>query len=244
MDEHEVAGRDGPTRRDVDGLDARTRCAPCAPSRPSTATTSPSRPSSEHVMQTSASPRRASASAPQQAGVLEADVGQLPQQVVPEHERAVVGAADAGRRRPTARGRPRRRRGRSPGPDPDRRRSPRRRPAGTTSAHGGSSAAADGDHDVAGARRARAARRRRRRPSTVTAGSAGLPTITGWTNSTATWRACSRHSGATHHSVAPAAKRRASAKAASASRVGGVRLRLLVELVRRSTPSSPPRDGP
>ena len=49
--------------------------------------------------------------------------------------------------------------------------------------------------------------------------------ITGWTNSTATWRACSVQAGATHHIVAPAAKRRASARAA----------------VARSSPGSPVR---
>ena len=61
--------------------------------------------------------------------------------------------------------------------------------------------------------------------STATAGSARLPMITGWTNSTATWRACSGHSGARHHIVAPEANRRASARAAPA----------------RSAPASDPR---
>ena len=40
-------------------------------------------------------------------------------------------------------------------------------------------------------------------PSTLTAGSARLPTMTGCTNSTATWRAWAGHCGATHHRVAP-----------------------------------------
>ena len=40
--------------------------------------------------------------------------------------------------------------------------------------------------------------------------------ITGCTNSTATWCACAGHAGATHHIVAPAEKRRASASEVAA----------------------------
>ena len=42
---------------------------------------------------------------------------------------------------------------------------------------------------------------------TVTAGSARLPTMTGWTNSTATWWAWNGQFGDAHHMVAPAEKR-------------------------------------
>ena len=103
----------------------------------------------------------------------------------------VAGGAVPGRRRPRARGRPTPAGGRGAGADPDRRAAP------TPSARR--------------SRPRRTARRRRRRgrratspgrraarraatgsaASTVTAGSARLPTMTGWTNSTATWRACS-----------------------------------------------------
>ena len=72
-------------------------------------------------------------------------------------------------------------------------------------------------HDIAGTHERTQSRRPAAAESTLTAGSARLPTMTGCTNSTATCRACSGHSGATHHSVAPAAKRRASDSAATAS---------------------------
>ena len=52
--------------------------------------------------------------------------------------------------------------------------------------------------------------------TTATAGSARLPMITGCTNSTATWCACSGQSGARHHIVAPAEKRRANRRAIAA----------------------------
>ena len=49
---------------------------------------------------------------------------------------------------------------------------------------------------------------------TVTAASARLPTITGWTNSTATWEAWNGQLGEVHHMVAPELKRRARASEA------------------------------
>ena len=42
------------------------------------------------------------------------------------------------------------------------------------------------------------------RVTALTAGRARVPMMTGWTNSTATWWACSGGVGAQHHSVAPA----------------------------------------
>jgi hypothetical protein len=53
---------------------------------------------------------------------------------------------------------------------------------------------AHGQQDVAGPGQ-QPHRRHHVRPSTLTAGSARLPTMTGWTNSTATWRPCAGHSG-------------------------------------------------
>ena len=51
---------------------------------------------------------------------------------------------------------------------------------------------------------------------TVTAGSARLPTMTGCTNSTATWWAWKDQLGDAHHMVAPAENRRARARDARA----------------------------
>ena len=51
---------------------------------------------------------------------------------------------------------------------------------------------------------------------TVTAAKARFPTITGWTNSTATWWAWKGHAREAHHMVPPAEKRRARASEARA----------------------------
>ena len=142
----------------------------------------------------------------EQAGVLEADVGQLPQQVVEQHEPAGCGHAAGRGRRATARGRPhplragRRCRSRSwwrPMPGPAHHR-----------AHVRVGRGRDGDHMSPG--RTESAPVDESGPVSATAGNARLPMITGCTNSTATCRACGSHDGATHHMVAPAANRLAS----------------------------------
>ena len=84
---------------------------------------------------------------------------------------------------------------------------------------------------------------RRPAPSTCTAGSARLPTMTGWTNSTATWRPWAGHCGATHHMVAPAANRRASVSAAAARSSAG-RVRSASTGRRRPRPPSCLRPAP
>ena len=178
------------------------------PSPPST--TSATLPSSEQVMQTSSAhvvDRR------EQARMLEADVGQLPEQVVAQGQAAVV------------------RRGGTVVVDPDHViGGPGRGTRTRTDPHGGQPPDPGPlEHGPGRVRRAgppRAGRRRRRTctrrhetgssSTTATAGSARLPMITGCTNSTATWCACSGQSGARHHIVAPAAKRRASASAIAA----------------------------
>ena len=127
--------------------------------------------------------------------MLEHDVGQLPQQVVQQHEspdRAASGGV--GRRRSRHVVGARRAGGRGPAPSQSAREAPRLRAGAARSATAG----------VAGAARRRATMspgrassrndaRRRRAPSTPTAGSARLPTMTGCTNSTATWRPCAGH---------------------------------------------------
>ena len=205
--EDEVARPDGPDQHRA--RRSRRRCGVRTVASSSwLSTTSPRRPSSEHVMQTSR-PRRSRSRA---ARVLEADVGQLPQHVVAEHEPPVVtsqrvvaqpeqvvggGGASAGsgaepdggetpRLGPPQRG-------------ADRRVGVRPRRASTSPARTSGRSAAT-----------------RRRRATATAGRARVPTMTGWTNSTATCWACSGAPGAQHHSVAPAANRRASESAATA----------------------------
>ncbi len=145
------------------------------------------------------------------------------------------GRAAPGRRlapRAPARHRRARRRGRPPDRGAARRRSrrpsvPRPRPAGATPRLSPSSAAPMASTTSPGrasrrtdatASAARDAHRRERR----------LPTMTGWTNSTATWRPCAGHCGETHHMVAPAANRRASdndARARSSAHDSGGALR-------------------
>ena len=160
----------------------------------------------------------------EQPGMLEDDVGQLPQQVVEQHEVA-------------------RARGNAPASSPS---------SHTTWSAGASPSARPGlgpapsqrlVRPQASARVTRSPRQRIGRgaharsrspgresrrtdsaapgPSTLTAGSARLPTMTGCTNSTATWRAWAGHCGATHHRVAPAANRRARARAAGARSSAG-----------------------
>ena len=152
----------------------------------------------------------------EQARMLEAHVGELPQHVVQQHEAAVVhGVAVVARRRSrTWSAAP----GGGRGPSPIQRSSaphapgPPQHAAAPTS----SSAVLIASDDVAGAHE------RTQLGDGVglvdaTAGSARLPTITGCTNSTATWRACSGAAGATHHMVAPAWNRRARCSAAIAN---------------------------
>jgi hypothetical protein len=57
-------------------------------------------------------------------------------------------------------------------------------------------------------------------PLRARAGSDRVPTITGWTNSTAICRAWSFQSGARHHKVAPRSNRRANSSAQRASTSG------------------------
>ena len=83
-------GRTGPTSGRVDGLGA-GRGAHGRAERRRLATTSASRPSSEQVMQRRALAHRRSGV--EQAGMLEAHVGELPQHVVQQHEAAVVRGA-------------------------------------------------------------------------------------------------------------------------------------------------------
>ena len=98
-------------------------------------------------------------------------------------------------------GRPRR-----PGAAPTRSRRmphPRPEPAASDRRRPSSLAGRNRDEDVARPAPATRARWTRSDPVSANAGSARLPTITGWTNSTAMWCACGSHPGATHHSVAP-----------------------------------------
>ena len=130
-------GATGSTSIVIDVLDARRACAPGRGP-----TTSPSRPSSEQVMQTSSVHSSASV---EQAGVLEADVGELPQQVVEQHEAAGGGHERVGVVEPehVVGGT---RVGPGAAADPDRRGAPGRGPA----------------HDRADVRVGRGRRRRRR----------------------------------------------------------------------------------
>ncbi len=158
--------------------------------------TSATRPSSEQVMQTSSVQSALASPVLEETGVLEHDVGQLPQQVVQQDEvararrnggsstssqttwSARVTAAARGRTAPSQRlVRPQasaRVRGRR-----------RRIVRGANTPAGGLRRASsrDGLGWAAGA------------ASTYTAGNARLPTMTGWTNSTATWRAWAGHAG-------------------------------------------------
>ena len=122
--------------------------------------------------------------------MLEAHVGQLPQHVVePDDRLRRGGPPPVGRRRPRARGRPRRPAG-----------ARRRRSTRVVSPHASARRSSLG-RPASRRRRPRRARRRARerraarppdrRRRRQTAGSARLPMITGCTNSTATWRACS-----------------------------------------------------
>ena len=172
----------------------------------------PTRPSSEQVTHVLVEPH-ASSTAAEEPRVLEAHMRELPQHVVAQHDAAVV------------RGRARfavdpehvigRAGLRSLGPAPThtvvsphtRARCIAARPAPTWCCS-----------PRTGCLRPRVARIAATGSSSVTAmaGSARVPMITGCTNSTATWCACSGHSGARHHMLAPAAKRRATASAAPA----------------------------
>ena len=125
-------------------------------------------------------------------------------------------APDRSTRRPTARGRRRRRAGgRRRRSRPSSTPTPRRGAAASAAAPSVSASPIDARARRRRGRR-RAARRRDRPRRSTPPGSARLPTMTGWTNSTATWRACSGQCGATHHIVAPAANRRATSSAAAA----------------------------
>ena len=157
----------------------------------------------------------------EQTGVLEHHVGQLPQQVVEQHQVARPGRHGRGRplqpddvsaRLAGAGGARRRARAGS---------DPRPRPGVSRSTGARVVGRADHQQDVARAGPAAATTRRASAPSTLTAGSARLPTMTGWTNSTATWRPWDGHCGATHHMVAPAANRRARVSAAAARSSAG-----------------------
>ena len=183
----------GADERRVDRLDpARRAHAPPSPGRRRDST-SAGRPSSEHVTHTSPASTPAGV---EQAGMLEAHVRQLPEHVVERGRRirrggAAVVAVDPQHvvGRPGRRARRRRRTRRSSAPHAPARRSRSRAPRRSQpSTH---------EHEhVAGRRHADAGRRPDRRCRRVNAGSARLPMITGWTNSTATWRACSVHTGA------------------------------------------------
>ena len=169
VDEQQVARRDRVDQRDVDDLlDARAvRTRPGSPG----VTTSPSRPSSLQVMHTVVGALRRLG---QQPGVLEADVGELPQQVVEQHEPAGGGHQRVVGRRATARGRRAPAAGAGSGADPERGGAPRR-------------GAAHRRRDGGLVRRRRRPARRRRAgrtsgpcatrsgPTSATAGSARLP---------------------------------------------------------------------
>ena len=155
----------------------------------------------------------------EQSRVLEADVRQLPQQVIQAHNRSVVpcrAGGDAidpqdviGRRRPAVARRRRSTPSSSPTPN-----------TATAAAMPPSSLRHRSGRGHRHGWQWHATRRSGRAASIETAGRARLPTITGCTNSTATCRACSAHSGATHHIVAPAANRRARSRAHSGEVVG------------------------
>ena len=209
VDEDEVAGADVADDAGVDLLDAGGG-ADGRGDRRGTARPRPGCPSSEQVMQTG--PSHAISSL-EQPGMLEADVGQLPQQVVHEDEAAVVAVRGPRRRRARARGRRRRPAG-GRRADPDGRGAPRRGPP----QHRDDAVVAGGrpdDHDDTSPARTRSAgcsARPPRRRSTATAGSARLPMITGWTNSTATCCACSARVGS------PAPQRRSGGEPAGQRR--------------------------
>ena len=183
-----------------------------APPRSSTLSTSAGRPASAHVVHTSTSPRAWRRF--EQPRVLETNVRQLPQQVIQPHNRSVMPcrAGNDAIDPQDVIGRPGRRS--FAGADPHRRQPPRRCPQQQRRCRlrGASPITTRTSPRVAMARNAPTGSA----ASIETAGRARLPTITGWTNSTATCRACSVHSGATHHIVAPAAKRRARSRAHAA----------------------------
>ena len=119
--------------------------------------------------------------------MLEHDVGQLPEKVVQEHQ--VTGS---GRHAGSVRLDPDDVLGASPGggrrPAPSQTRSaPRPRPAATGRRSRFVGRRPDDQQHVTGAGQ-EPQRSARSSPSRCTAGNARLPTITGWTNSTATWR--------------------------------------------------------
>ena len=187
VDQHEVAGRDGADRCVVSTVSTPPRRAHHARAcGRRTAITSPSRPSSEHVMHTSSSQhgvgRRADPGCSKQTWVSSQSTwysstrrpscsADCSRRRLVDPQDVVGGAASAAASRRRSRS--------SSAPQ-----------ACGPAQHVGDSrrvaAGADRQHDVAGADQ-RAQRADRVGPSTLTAGSARLPTITGCTNSTATW---------------------------------------------------------